>query len=493
MTDKLTVRKINHTWLHLDCDLSILYELDDVFSFLVPGYQHMPLYKSKVWDGRIRLINLHKSRTYVGLVNDIRKFCEVRDYEFVYDEEPTNSITRKECFDYVNSLNLHSRKKPLEVREYQYAAIYSALENRRQTIISPTASGKSLIIYSLIRYLVDNLNQNVLLIVPTKSLVVQMYKDFEDYSSENGFDVETNTHIIMGGHEKVTKKSIVISTWQSIYQQPISWFNRYGAVIIDECHTVKAKALTSILEKMIEAPWRFGFTGSLDNSQTHQMMIQAVLGPITRVATTRDLIEKGHLSGIKIKAISLKYSDELRKEARKMKYQTEVEFLCGYEPRNKFIRNLALTLKGNTLVLFNRVDKHGRLLYEMILSKRSDNVHYVHGGTDVEDRDAVRHFVEGSSNAIIVASVGTFSTGINIKRLNNIIFAAPTKSVIRVLQSIGRGLRKADDKEFFTLYDVADDLSWKTKVNYTYLHFGDRLGIYTAENLPYTIAEVPIG
>jgi len=241
MTDSLTITKINNTWIRLDCDLSMLYELDDVFSFLVPGYQHMPLYKEKVWDGQIHLINIHKSRTYTGLIPDLKKFCEARDYDFFYTEEETpNSISREECFSFVNGLNLHSKGDPLEVRDYQYAAIYSALSNRRQTIISPTASGKSLIIYSLIRYLMSNENTDVLLIVPTKSLVVQMYKDFQDYSTHNGFDVESNTHIIMGGYEKVTNKSITISTWQSIYKQHISWFQKYGAVIIDECHTVQA-------------------------------------------------------------------------------------------------------------------------------------------------------------------------------------------------------------------------------------------------------------
>jgi len=494
MTDSLTITKINNTWIKLDCDLSMLYELDDVFSFLVPGYQHMPLYKEKVWDGQIHLINIHKSRTYTGLLPDLKKFCEARDYDFFYtEEEIPNSISREECFSFVNELNLHSKGDPLEVRDYQYAAIYSALSNRRQTIISPTASGKSLIIYSLIRYLMSNENTDVLLIVPTKSLVVQMYKDFQDYSTHNGFDVESNTHIIMGGYEKVTSKSITISTWQSIYKQHISWFQKYGAVIIDECHTVQAKALTSILEKMINTPWRFGFTGSLNNSLTHQMMIQAVLGPITKVATTKELIDQGHLANIKIKTVSLKYSDDLKKQVKKMPYQDEIKFLCGHTPRNKFIRNLALSLKGNTLILFTRVEEHGRILYELISDKREENVHYIHGGTDVLDRDDVRRITEESNDSIIVASVGTFSTGINIKRLNNIIFASPTKSVIRVLQSIGRGLRKAEDKDVFTLYDIADDLSWKTKINHTYLHFGERLKLYTAENLPYTITEVPIG
>jgi superfamily II DNA or RNA helicase len=451
----------------------------------------MPLYKSGVWDGTIHLINIHKARTYAGLLPDLEKFCQNRDYDFNYfNDDRYEPISKEDCFQYVNSLNLHSRSKPLEVRDYQYAAIYSALNHRRQTIISPTASGKSLIIYALIRRLISR--ENVLLIVPTKSLVVQMYKDFQDYSSENGFDVKENTHIIMGGHEKHTDKPITISTWQSIYKQPLSWFNKYGAVIVDECHTVQAKALTSILEKMINTPWRFGFTGSLSNSATHEMMIKAVLGPVTKVATTKELIDGGHLANIKIKAVSLLYPDDLKKEVKKMNYQKEIDFLCGHEPRNKFIRNLALSLKGNTLVLFTRVENHGEILYKMISAKRADNVHYVHGGTDVTDRDDVRHIAEASNDAIIIASVGTFSTGINIKRLNNIVFASPTKSVIRVLQSIGRGLRKADDKEFFTLYDIADDLGWKTKINYTYQHFGERLKIYTSENLPYTITEVPL-
>ena len=172
-------------------------------------------------------------------------------------------------------------------------------------------------------------------------------------------------------------------------------------------------------------------------------------------------------------------------------YQEEVDFLVGYEPRNKLIRNLALTQTGNTLVLFQYVEKHGEILYKMI-KENSEKVFYVHGGTDVTDREAIRGIVEGSEGAIIVASMGTFSTGINIKNLHNIIFASPSKSQVKVLQSIGRGLRKADNGQDTKLFDLSDDLSWVTKKNFTLKHAGERVKMYNKEKFDFELHKVHI-
>ena len=174
------------------------------------------------------------------------------------------------------------------------------------------------------------------------------------------------------------------------------------------------------------------------------------------------------------------------------KYQDEIDYLVSSKSRNNFIKNLTLKLKGNTLVLFQLVEKHGKDLHKLIEDKAENNrkVFYIYGGVETEEREKARAIVEKENDAIIVASYGTFSTGINIKNLHNIIFASPSKSRIRNLQSIGRGLRLGDNKVNATLYDIADDLQYKSKENFTLKHFQERINIYTEEEFDYEIHNI---
>jgi superfamily II DNA or RNA helicase len=190
----------------------------------------------------------------------------------------------------------------------------------------------------------------------------------------------------------------------------------------------------------------------------------------------------------------LKYKEELCKEVSKLKYQEELDFIVRYSPRNSFIANLALDQKGNTLILFNYVEKHGKPLHSLLLERINSNrkLFYVSGETDVDTREKVREITEKEKNAIIVASIGTFSTGINIRNLHNIIFASPSKSQIRVLQSIGRGLRKSEDGRDTKIYDIVDDLHWKTNKNYTLQHAAERIKIYSKERFNYKLWDINI-
>jgi superfamily II DNA or RNA helicase len=366
--------------------------------------------------------------------------------------------------DYMNKISKH---KP---RDYQIDAVYDALRYNRKLLISPTASGKSLMIYTIVRYFVDN-SKNILLIVPTTSLVEQMVKDFTDY----GWDSEEFCHKIYSGKEKNTDKPVVVTTWQSIYNLQRSFYENFDVVIGDEAHQFKSKSLVGIMTKMDNAKYRFGFTGTLDGSQTHKWVLEGLFGPSYKVTQTKELIEKGHLSKLQIKILLLKHNSQQFNE-----YEEEVQYIIGHEKRNNFIKNLVLDLKGNSLVLFNRVESHGQILYELINNSTSKDrkVFFVHGGVDTETREKIREITEKESNAIIVASYGTFSTGINIKNLHNVIFASPSKSRIRNLQSIGRVLRKGDNKTKATLYDIADDATYKSKKNYTLNHLIERMKFY---------------
>jgi superfamily II DNA or RNA helicase len=332
--------------------------------------------------------------------------------------------------------------------------------------------------------------QKVLIVVPTTSLVDQMYNDFADY----GMLVENGCHKIYSGKEKMTNAAVVISTWQSIYKLPGKWFEQFGCVIGDECHGFKSKSLNSIMNKAREAEYRWGTTGTLDGTQTHELVLQGLFGKIYNVTTTKKLQDNDTLAKLNISVIKLKYPEELRKNRGTQTYQEEIDLIVRNESRNKFIRNLATTQTGNTLVLFQFVEKHGKVLFDMIRDEADEErkVFYVSGETATSDREAIRGIVEQQKNSIIVASMGTFSTGINIRNLHNIIFASPSKSQIRVLQSIGRSLRKSDDGREAKLYDIADDLHWLGRKNFALEHSAERIKIYSKQKFNYKVYEIEL-
>jgi superfamily II DNA or RNA helicase len=324
-----------------------------------------------------------------------------------------------------------------------------------------------------------------------------MKKDFADYSQfDPDFNAESEVHEIYSGKEKHSFKSrVVVTTWQSAIKLEKGWFAKYGMVIGDEAHQFKAKSLNSIMSNLVNASYRIGTTGTIDNIQCNKLVLVGNFGPVHRVTSTRALMDSDTLAKLKINCLVLKYPDEIRKIVCRAEYKEEIDFIVAYENRNRFITNLAADLKGNTLVLYNYVVKHGKPLHKMIVAKvagTNRKVFFVSGGVDAEDREEIRAIVETETDAIIVASLGTFSVGINIRNVHNIIFASPTKSQIRVLQSIGRGLRKADDGRECTLYDISDDLSWKKTKNFTLTHAVARVKIYDSENFEYKMYEIPI-
>ena len=482
----LSISKKNEVNLQVKSETHVYYELSDYFTFDVPGAKFMPQYRNKYWDGKIRLFSNHTGEIYVGLLDKLIQFCEDHNYTYDFQKseyyglpfEVNELISKEGVKDYMYSICKHVP------RGYQIEGVYDALRHNRKLLISPTASGKSLMIYSIVRYYVEK-KQNILIVVPTTSLVEQMYKDFEDY----GWDVGSFCHKIYAGKERETNSQVIITTWQSIYKLPRKYFERFSVVVGDEAHQFKSKSLISIMTKLSDAKYRFGFTGTLDGTQTHKWVLEGLFGPSYKIIKTDELMKKGHLATLDINVLLLKHSPNKFET-----FEDEVQYIIGHEKRNRLIRNLALDLKGNTLILFARVEAHGQPLYEMINSKKIDNrnVFFIHGGVDTEDREKVREITEQENNAIIVASYGTFSTGINIKNLHNIIFASPSKSRIRNLQSIGRVLRKGNQKTRATLYDIADDISYKSRKNYTLNHLIERIKIYNEENFDYDIVNIPL-
>ncbi len=478
----IVIKKKNEVYVTIKGDPHVHYELSDYFSFEVPEAKFLkrnPRYKH--WDGMIRLYSPGTGELYGGLLDHLHEWAHHKQYQISYElndwygpVEETNDFVSYEGVKVFMDKITH-----IQPREYQYKAVYEALKNNRKLLLSPTGSGKSLMIYALVRYYCAT-NKKTLIIVPTTSLVEQMVNDFKQY----GWDADSHVHKIYSGKDKNTDKEVIISTWQSIYKFPKRYFDDIDCVIGDEAHLFKSKSLTGIMTKLHNAKYRFGFTGTLDGSKTHKWVLEGLFGSCKQVTKTDDLIKSGYLSKFRIKILLCEHSPQYFES-----YQEEIDFIVQHKGRNNIIKNLVADLEGNTLVLFNYIEKHGEPLHDLI--NRSVDEHrkifFVHGGTDVEDREKVRQLTETEDNAVIIASYGTFSTGINIKRLHNIIFASPSKSRVRNLQSIGRVLRKGEGKELATLYDIADNINGR---NYTLKHLNERVNIYHSENFKYEVIKV---
>jgi superfamily II DNA or RNA helicase len=484
LMDSIIIDQYDEVYVRINCsDQGILYEMSEYFTFNVPNAKFTPKFKNKMWDGKIRLLNLLTRLLYKGLTAYIEKFAQERGYTVHYNYDcSTTSFSLEEARQFCSKLQLTHQP-----RDYQLEAFAHAIRTQRALLLSPTASGKSFIIFLTMMYVLSRTEGRCLIIVPTTSLVSQMASDFDSYS-EYGQNL---CHKITAGESKTTKRRVIVSTWQSIYKQPKSWFDQFSIVIGDEAHHFKAQSLTKILTNLTQCQYRLGFTGTLDGTQTHKLVLEGLFGSVKKVTTTAELIEQKHLADFKIKGIVLSYNDSDRKLISSAVYKDEIDWIVRNDKRNLFIKNLTLSLKGNTLVLFQFVEKHGKVLYESLQER--ENVYFVSGNVDGDHREQIRKIVETQTDAIIVASFGTFSTGVNIKNLHNVIFSSPSKSRTRTLQSIGRGLRRSDTKSAATLYDIADDLSWKSKKNHTLLHFMERVKMYGEEKFDYKIYTVKIG
>lgn len=487
MTETVFIGQLNETHMMVTCsNEGMEWELAEHFTFLVPGHKFMPAFKTGRWDGKIRLYNRQTQTLYKGLVSHVEKWAAKCGY--VVKKDPTfkpDPFTIEQALEFVKSIDLPDW---IEIRDYQLQSFVKAIQERRLTILSPTGSGKSLIIYLIARYL----DTKTLVIVPTKQLVHQMAGDIKSYGYKD------DVHLIYSGKDKYTDKNISVTTWQSIFRLRKDFFDQFAVVIVDETHQAKANSIRSILEKCSAIVFRYGTTGTLDGSNANKWLIEGLLGPVHRVVTSMELIEDKVLAAFNIAAIVVKHPDSFCEMLKGQNYQTELDYIIASEKRNKLIVDLVCKTKGNNLVLFNYVKKHGDVLHKMFKEATDRPIYYMHGGVDAGIRDEMRAQIEKEENAIIVGSIKAVATGTNIVRLNNIFFTSPSKSRITTLQAIGRVLRKSKSKVKATLYDIADDLSLKSKtgksshLNYAMRHFLERLKIYKSENFPFKVYNVRI-
>lgn len=479
----VNIKVYNQVFITIDTDIGICQEIHEHFSFRPPNYRYMHKFKTGQWDGWIRLFNIKTRRIYRGLLPRLLEFLKNKGYRVKIDEEllKTNSIDDQEIFNFILSLNL-----PFKPRDYQVEYFSHVIRNKRAVILSSTGSGKSLIIYMLIRFFQEFLNKG-LIVVPTISLVSQMYKNFEEY----GYNVEKNVHQVTAGISKYTKKFLTISTYQSIYNLNEEYFKNFDFLIIDECHLAEAKSLAGIAEKCINSSYRVGTTGTLKDSKTNIMTLEGLFGKTKKVISTKELMDRGELSQLEVKFLIFEYPEIERKMVKNLDYSDELKVIISNNMRNEYIKNLSLSLKGNTLILYQFVGDHGRILYDMIRGNGKE-VFFIHGNVSADAREAVREIADSTSGCIIIASYGTFSTGINIKNLDNLIFASPLKSKIKVLQSIGRVLRVFGEGKIATIYDLVDDLCLNKNINFLFRHYLERRKLYKKENFSCKSFRIPL-
>jgi superfamily II DNA or RNA helicase len=486
----IRIEKLDEVFIKVHCDDSIAKEISSFFTFKVPNHQYTPAFKKKKWDGTIKLFNYASRTIYSGLVDYIEHFLNERKYQYSLDGFEKIPFEDSYIDEWLNKQIIYSNKKQITPHDYQLSAVKESIKNNRILLVSPTGSGKSLIIYLTLKFLLENFDSTkYLILVPTTGLVTQLASDFKDYSNSDK-DFLRQIHLIFQGQEKTSSKRITISTWQSIFREDHDYFSNYHGIFGDEVHLYKAKSLSSIMKKLLNTPFRIGTTGTLDNTQAHKLIIEGLFGRVHSVTTTKNLMDDKILSTLNINSVILSYDVKEYESVKKARYADEMEWLICNKKRNNFISKLCKNISGNILVLFNYVDKHGIPLYDQIKKESGKETFMISGKTDIEEREQIRKVVDNHKNSVLVASYGTCSTGINIRNINAIVFASPSKSVIRVLQSIGRGLRKSDTKDSVILFDIADDLCWKSYRNHTLRHFDERIKIYNKEKFNYNIKKI---
>lgn len=468
---KVIIQEHNETFIRVEADRSVERELHDRFKYKAENYFFHPMYKKKLWDGNINFFNLGTQTIYKGLKDDVIKYLEESGYEVADNtRKPSGDFSKNSAAMFIWQLGI-----PYEARDYQIDSFVEAVNKERLLIVSSTGSGKSIVIYFLTRYY----KEKVLIIVNTTTLVEQLYKDFEEYGYESSLYIKK---LSQDYDKNLDGKNIVISTYQSLLKKPESWFKQFETIIVDEAHGAKSKSIVDIMTKCSHIKYRFGLTGTLSKTAINNVTLRGLFGDIYQATTTSQLIENKTLANLRIRGIVLKYNEETRKYFKQMKpeYQEEQKFIISHAKRNLFICRLAGSFKDqNTLVLYSRVDTHGKVLLKMFKKLYPDRpIYFVAGEVSAQERQKIRELTEKNKGVIIVASYQTFATGTNIVNLHNAILASSTKSRIRSLQSIGRILRKGLDKDSCMLYDITDDLSGS---NHSYKHFKERLKIYKSE------------
>lgn len=482
----IVVEPLDAVWSKVYCDFDTAKKIQKWFSFVIPDAKHVAKAKGiKNWDGTIKLFKLNDRKLYNGLVPSLVEKATQAGIPVQIGQGrafDTDTLTDEALDAMVAGLNLPPEFA--SIFDHQREALKYCLENRRGIVLSPTSSGKSLIMYCVAKLAPV---KKILILVPKKSLVLQLQKDFESYGCD-----PNDVQIIMGGMDKEVRAPIVVSTWQSAFRQDQAWLNQFDMIQGDEAHNYAATKLKNTLDGMVNVYWRFGFTGTLNGTLTHEMTLTAVFGPIAKFITIAEMVQKGLIPKPRIVFMVMRYSDEERKAARKFQYLDEEDFIMSHEKRNRRLLKIGDSLNQNTLLLCEKVERHGKVLYDLSdVVVKNKKVHFVHGGVDVKKREKIRALLEESSDNFPIASFGVWQEGVSVRNLTNMILGSGTTSPIRLLQSMGRMFRRHKDIPVVNIIIVVDDLTWKNR-NYSMKHMDRQMDILNSEGLKFEIVDVQL-
>lgn len=493
MTD-IIIERANASFIRIYTeDNGIRQDIDDHFSYQEPGFVKNKWTK---WNGQVRLFKRRGNTLPYGCLHMLLELAKTRGWTFELDsafKEDISSATKEQLTDWVKSLDLHTGGMPIDPYDYQMEALYLGVKFNRLVVLAATSAGKSLIAYLLTRYyemLSNEDGKKILILVPSQMLVDQMYSDFQDYSSHNGWKVHENVHTIMEGRPKNANKMVYISTWQSIFEEDEEYFKQFGRIINDETHLASGKSITHIMNSATNAYQRVGMTGTLKAEKIHPILVMSLFGPVKRVVTTKQLIDAGRATEVDIKMFQLNYDRSEAEYVSKCNYQKEIEFLVAHQHRNQIIASLAAAVKGNTLVMFDRLEHIENVKKILDKMNHGKTVYVITGAVDKDERGAIKAIAEREDGVIVLGTSGCVSTGLSIKKLRNLIFAHPSKSIIKILQAVGRILRLHNEKGDAHVYDMVDNLAYDDKPNFALKHAVERLGIYKGSEFPISFKKI---
>ena len=496
----LKLFKKNESTLTVQCNSTISKELYNFFSCMSNNYKFDPRYKMKVWDGKLHFFSIQNNEIGIGLYDKIYEFARKGNYTIMDTFVEGNQITKSQFQKFVDWLEL-----PFPLRPYQFEAAYEACVRKRVNIHISTAGGKSLVIYIICRFL-EKQNKKVLLIAPQTQLTEQMRGDFEEY----GWNTDKYCRTIYGGQIKNFSTTVSIATWQTMMNEITKtkegklMISEFDCIIVDEAHMAAGKSIQTISKYCINASYRFGFSGTYPQPNTPDWFsIVGAFGPIKTFADYKHLQEHGYISKIKIYNLLLSYPKQDKValyNTAGTDYQKQNDFIYGNASRNDFILKLVQKMESNCLILFTKKEKHGYIVKNILEQQLKDKkIIYLDGDTPVDEREDVRKLIETRNDIVLLASYGILSAGWNVKNLHNIIFASGYKSKVKVLQSIGRGLRLHKDKDYLKLFDIIDDFSFSDKknsihfINHSIRHSREREGFYNEQGWDFNTVKIKIG
>lgn len=462
----ITIKMFDNLHLHIDASREILCSLREYFAEYKSGFMFSPKYKSGMWDGKIYLFSMYDKILPYGLMAEFLNFKK----KFFPNEELYISDDVKAFYAQDRSNDNYELKpcEPWDYRPYQDKCIRKAMSYKRCIIRAATSAGKSYIIAGIIKNLLsDKKISNAIIIVPTSSLVEQFYKDIVDY----GFFKEDVGRVY--SKYKDWDKKIVVSTWQSL-KNNISNVERFNCIIIDECHGSKASVMKSILKES-RAEYRIGCTGTMPDERLDELEIKSYLGPVVVDVSASELAELGYISNMHVVMYHVECNSKFNKE-----YNLAKDEIFNNPFRMNIVRNIVDKCKDTVLLLVGKVETEGDILKRYLLEMGvcdEDHIVFISGDMETSLREEWRQKIINNNGEkyIICATYGTFSTGINIPNLSNLIFVSPFKSKIRILQSIGRILRKHAAKTGAIVYDIVDhNNKWFPKYGDIRLRYYDK-------------------